>query len=146
MTYFIIMILLALAGIGETTYLIARRRKNQKPVCTGPGKCNGVLESKYNKTFGVHNDVLGLAFYGFTFGVHSITLLGVLVGGPSIASDEPLELLHLIFLIGLIVALIMSTRFVYIMAFILKKWCPWCVASAITTVLMSITVLLSILL
>lgn len=145
MTYLITIIVLSLFGVGETVYLISKRRKNEKPICVGKDDCNIVLKSKYNKTFGIHNDVLGLLYYAFALAVHVLIALGYLVTAENIFGDEPIELLLVIFMLSTIVALAMSTRFVYLMAFKLKAWCQWCVGSAVTVMLMSLVVLFWIL-
>jgi len=59
--YFLIFIL-ALIGIVETIYLIHQRKKQAKLVCLLGKNCHIVLESKYNKILGIHNDIAGLFF------------------------------------------------------------------------------------
>lgn len=126
MIYGYILLILSLFGVLETIYLIAKRRKNQKPICLGKDDCNLVLKSKYNKTFGVHNDVLGLVFYAFS-------LFVILSLFSSLFPIDALIGLFLLYCISLIVAAVMSIRFIYLMAFEIKAWCYWCVGSAVTT-------------
>ena len=141
MTYFIFMIVLALFGVGETVYLISKRRKNQKPVCLGKDDCNLGLNSKYNKIFGVHNDVLGLVFYAFVFISHLIFLADFLAIDFVHQADDFVRILLLAFIFVLFVSFIMSLRFVFLMAFKVKAWCQWCVGSAVTVGLMVLIVL-----
>lgn len=141
MTYFIFIIVLALFGVGETVYLISKRRKNQKPICVGKDDCNLVLNSKYNKIFGIHNDVLGLAFYTFVFLSHLLFLANFLAIGFAYQADGLVRILLMVFLVSLLVSSIMSLRFVFLMAFKLKAWCQWCVGSAVTVALMVLIVL-----
>ncbi len=145
MTYFITILILAFVGICEAIYLISKRKKNEKPVCIGKSNCSLVLESKYNKTFGVYNDVLGLIFYLFTFVAHVIFLLNFLKIGLAYEADDFVRWLLLLFMAALLIAFLMSMRFVFLMAFKLKTWCQWCVGSAVTVVLMTLIVLFYIL-
>jgi len=139
------MLILAFVGICETVYLISKRKKNEKPICISKSNCSLVLESKYNKTFGVYNDVLGLVFYLFTFAAHIIFLLNFLKVGLVYEADDFVRWLLLLFLAALLIALVMSTRFVFLMAFKIKTWCQWCVGSAVTVMLMTLVVLFYIL-
>ena len=105
--------LLAIIGISETSYLIAKRHKKQEPVCVIGGSCSIVLGSKYNKTLGIHNDILGLLFY--------IGILGSFLTYPPL-------LIPLV-----IIGAISSIYFTYLQFFKIKSWCFWCMMSAINT-------------
>lgn len=134
MIYSILLILLAAFGVFETLYLINKRRKKQKPICVGPHDCDVVLQSKYNKTFSIHNDLLGLVFYLFAI----LTQLLLLWPGCRFP-----EFVLGAFLFALLVSLIMSIRFVYLMAFTLQSWCSWCIGSAVTVLLMTLVVIIA---
>ena len=126
-----ILIILALLGMGNAAYLIKKRREKQEPVCI-KGKCNGVLDSKYNKTFGIYNDILGLVYYVFAL------LVYVSVFIPFFYEHTLAAIVSYVYYFALIVAFIMSVRFIFIMAFILKRWCQFCVLSAIIVTLMGL--------
>lgn len=131
MTAFAILFTMAAIGISETVYLIRKRKEGDKPLCPIGGGCSTVLESKYNSIFGVHNDLLGLLFYlasGF------LTALIVLEIGPTAVLTN---------VVGLMIcgALAMSVVFTYLQAFVIKSWCFWCVMSALTIVVMALTLL-----
>lgn len=126
---------LAAIGISETVYLIRKRYAEELPVCIVGSGCHTVLTSKYSKTFGIHNDVLGLIFYIF---VSVITAL-LLIGFPPY--DEMIRISAIaIILIGAV----MSVYFTYLQAFVIKNWCVWCLISAGTTWIMALIVLLLI--
>src|SRR3989344_3823590 len=63
MNSFILIFVLASIGIIEAIYLIRKRLASEKSICPIGGDCAIVLESKYNKIFFVHNDILGLLTY-----------------------------------------------------------------------------------
>ncbi len=130
---FTIILVLSLIGILETSYLIASRKKQKEPVCVIGGSCNTVLESKYNKTLGIHNDILGLIFY--------ISIL-VLMTTPQITTAIlPINVAFAInigiLLFGIIplsiIGALSSLYFTYLQFFKIKSWCFWCLMSAINT-------------
>lgn len=126
MTNYIILFILAAIGLSETIYLIRKRLSAEKPVCLIGGSCSLVLESKYNKLFGVHNDILGLLFYIMALFVSGFLMLGV-------GSFEFLD-----FVLKLSVALgsLLSLLFTYLQWKVIKAWCFWCLMSAMTVWLM----------
>ena len=129
MTALALIFTLAAIGISVTAYLIEKRKKEEVPVCFIGQDCHSVLSSKYNKTLGVHNDVLGFAYYHF-----EIVLVGTLVLG--INSGFPLvNLAYFTILIGALI----SVYFTFIQWRILKAWCFWCLMSAFTTWGMALT-------
>ncbi len=110
-----IILALAVIGILETLYLIRKRLKKKEPVCVIGGACNIVLGSKYNKTLGIHNDILGLLFY-----------LTILVLTATEFSNN-------LILITAVIGAISSLYFTYLQFFKIKSWCFWCMMSAVNT-------------
>lgn len=130
MTALALIFTLAAIGISETVYLIKQRMAGAKPVCFIGGGCSEVLESKYNKFFGlIYNDLLGLVFYVL---VSVLTGLMVLeIGNISVM------------IFGLIIGgALASVYFTYLQWQVIKKWCFWCLMSAITTWLMVLILLI----
>ena len=115
-------------GIFETLYLISKRKKEEIPVCVIGKGCHQVLESKYNKIFGVvHNDVMGLLFY---VGVLVMTVLILLNLGP-------LEIYAAILKVMVGFGVLFSCFLVFLQWRVIKAWCFWCLVSAGTVVLMA---------
>lgn len=103
-----------LSGIGilETIYLIHSRIQENRPKCIlGSNECHLVLESKYNKTFGVHNDILGLLFY------ISSSILAALV----IMETAPFQLWHISSKVLILTGLLLSAYFTYLQWRVIKK-------------------------
>jgi uncharacterized membrane protein len=116
----IILISLSVIGVFETLYLIRSRTKDKEPVCViGSDKCADVLSSKYNKQFGVHNDVWGLLFYLF------ILLMSVLI----FFEIYEFSIWQWLIRIASGVALLQSFYFFYLQARVIKAWCFWCLVS-----------------
>ena len=122
---------MAAIGIAETAYLIRERVSHHEVVCPIGGGCKVVLDSKYNKLFGVHNDVLGLLFYLATSAIAALLVIGT---GPT-------ALLNQLTVYATGFALLMSIRFFYLQWRVIKHWCFWCLLSSATIVVMSIILL-----
>ena len=133
MTPYALLFTLAAIGISETVYLIRKRMAQEKPVCFLGGGCHLVLESKFNKLFGVHNDVLGLVFYIVISLITAFLVIWI----------EPMVWLDALAKILILGGVIMSALFTYLQWRIIKAWCFWCLMSAITVFLMAIIVLTS---
>lgn len=112
-------------------YLIRKRITKEKPVCIFGQECHQVLWSKYNKIFGIHNDVAGLAFYIFNALIAAFLVIGI----------EPVELWNKLAKIFILVGAVTSLYLVYIQWQVIKIWCFWCLVSAITVFLMAIIIL-----
>ncbi|OGI66439.1 hypothetical protein A3H53_01775 [Candidatus Nomurabacteria bacterium RIFCSPLOWO2_02_FULL_40_10] len=130
---FILLFILSIIGIGETVYLIRKRIASEKPICPIGGDCAIVLDSKYNKIFFIHNDILGL----LTF------IIILFMAAFLIIEIEPTSLWSLILKILVALAAVMSVFFTYLQWHVVRNWCFWCLMSACTTWIMGIIVLLN---
>src|SRR5690242_4419074 len=75
----LLFILFTVVGFADTIYLISKRKKGEAPICPLKGDCAFVLQSKYNKIFGVHTDMIGLAYFaGVILWMVSLTAFGFL--------------------------------------------------------------------
>jgi len=121
-----ILLLLGLAGFVVALHIFLTKRQNKVLVCTNDGiqDCNAVVNSKYNKTFGVANEISGMFYYGLV-----VLLSGLVIYGIS----NPFISWFLLISGG--AAFLASIYFTYLQGFVLKKWCYYCVTSAIITLL-----------
>ncbi|MBI4427306.1 MAG: hypothetical protein HY569_02390 [Candidatus Magasanikbacteria bacterium] len=134
MTVYALLFTLAAIGASETVYLIRKRVSAEKPVCLIGGSCNLVLESKYSKIFGIHNDILGLLFYFTALFISGFLVIGV----------APLAFWDFIFKFAIAVGSLLSLVFTYLQWKVIKAWCFWCLMSAFTVWLMGVIILISI--
>lgn len=119
---------LAAFGISETTYLIKQRRAQRQTFCLLGKTCSVVLESKYNKILGIHNDLWGLIFYS------TISLLtALLVIGTNYQTGLE-KITETIIYLGALASL----YFTYLQWRVIKAWCLWCLMSALTTFLLAL--------
>lgn len=126
MYYGTAVIALALVGLVITTYLRDRQLRKKKVKCFFGEDCGGVLESKYNHFFGAPNVVLGKYFYILTIFAAFLIIY--------YAKSFPLIGVGLVLASGL--AMFVSLYLTYVQAFLLRKWCAWCLATGIVNILL----------
>jgi uncharacterized membrane protein len=125
---------LAAIGISETVYLVRKRKIAERPICPIGGDCGIVLTSKYNKTLGIPNDLLGLFFYS------SVSFMTALM----VVGNGPFEFLNLLVMAAVASGSLMSLYFTYLQWRVIKAWCFWCLMSATTIWLMATIILISL--
>lgn len=133
MTALALLFSLSAIGIAVTAYLIERRMKEAVAYCPIGEDCHAVLTSKYSKTMGINNDVLGFVYYHL-----EIILIGALVLGFNFNG-----LLEPFVTVVVFTGALASIYFTFIQAQVLKLWCFWCLVSAVTTWGMLIVVVVS---
>lgn len=93
---------------------------------------SNVLLSKYNSLFlGIHNDVMGLAFYIFSALMTALLFLQV----------GPVLWIYALELAAVGAAVFTSLVFVFLMWRVIRYWCVWCLMSAIITFVMGFIVI-----
>ncbi len=114
-------ILFGAAGFFLASYVYTKKHKQENLVCPMNGSCDEVVNSRYSKFLGLPVEVLGMIYYAFIVLVYSAMHLY-----PHVFSD-----VAKFFITGITVgAFFFSVYLVTIQAFILKKWCTWCLFSA----------------
>jgi len=129
---YLLLLILSIVGVVETIYLIRRRVSQKRPICIVGHECHKVLESKYNKTLGIYNDVTGLVFYMMVALAIALLFVGI---EPIIWWDR---------LARTLVAggVLISLYFIYIQWHVIKAWCFRCLMSAFTVFLMALVILI----
>jgi uncharacterized membrane protein len=122
----IVLIVLAVIGIGLTTYLTIVHYAGLKVACVqGHDECEAVQTSTYSKVAGVPVALMGLIGY--------ILILGTL----AVRQNETTRLATLALTFG---GFAFSCYLTYREVFTLEKICEWCVSSAILlTIMMSLS-------
>ena len=122
----IVAIVLTIIGMGITGYLTYTTLADKELICVESGQldCNAVQSSAYSEAFGIPVAALGLGAYVTFF------LLLVLDGRIDFMTIYGPTILFMLTLFGVIY----SAYLTYIEAFVLEKWCQYCVASAILMV------------
>jgi uncharacterized membrane protein len=125
-----ILLALALIGLGDALYLSYFQYLNLIPTCA-IGGCEQVLTSDYSKFFGVPWSYIGLVYYGYMLCLSVLLIIdpdsrGLKLGALLYAGFGVLYSCWAIF---------------YIQLSLIHALCQFCAISAVTTLLMFITVL-----
>ena len=129
------LIILSLIGFGVSFYIYYSKKYDKPLYCPIGQDCDAVVKSKYGKTFGIENTVPGMLYYimvliyAIAFLVNRNIFKGIiiyyLIVGASIGS------------------VLFSIYLTAVQAFVLKKWCYYCIISSIASVLILIILTLS---
>lgn len=122
LVYWIIAVL-ALAGLADATFLTISHLTGDDAVCGSLSGCSKVLGSAYASIRGIPTAAFGVAAY---FTVFSLAVL---------AAFRYAGMRTLLFcLVGLM--FLASLYFLYLQAFVLHAFCPFCLGSAAVTFLL----------
>jgi uncharacterized membrane protein len=116
--------LLALAGLADAVYLTINHLTGQTARCTVTSGCNEVLGSAYASVGGVPVAALGALAYFTVFSLATLSLFGYRRAGQLLAA-----------LVGLMLSA--ALWLIFVQAFILHKYCEYCLFSAAVTFLLS---------
>ncbi len=124
MIFFILNSLLAITGVTISWKIFLKKKSSEKFVCYIGESCGDVLSSKFSKFLGINIERIGFVYYSVLF-LASFYL--------SVFKPIP-ELIFGLFIVSF-VGFAFSIYLTLAQAFYLKKWCPWCFASATITTL-----------
>lgn len=111
----------AVAGFFLAGYVYSKKQKQEVLVCPMNGSCDEVVNSQYSKFLGIPVELMGILYYSLIILLYSYININY-----QTVSDG-----FKFFVTGITVgAFIFSCYLVFIQAFILKKWCTWCLFSA----------------
>ena len=113
---------LAASGLFISLYILSKKLRREELVCFIGKDCDRVVKSKYGYMMGIPNELIGSLFY--------IWILLVVIS--SVAGITDIFEGRLLFLVNLsvILAFLSAIGLTAIQAFILKKWCEMCLATA----------------
>lgn len=120
--YNLCLAIFALAGLAICRYIRRAKAGLSPMVCPLNGHCMGVVTSRYGKTAGVNNELIGSAYYGSVFVLAAAIWLRpeFLYGWPALAA-----------LVAMGGAFLMSLYLVGIQLFVLRQTCSWCLTTAV---------------
>ena len=114
--------IVALIGLA-ISYKILYNKRHEIHVCPIGSNCKTVLASKHNKMFGIPNEINGIIYYGIIVLAYGITLFDY----------EPIPALKAFLLTATAGAFLFSIYLTLIQGIQLKKWCTWCLGSAMAS-------------
>lgn len=116
----IVLLIVAIIGFADATYLTVEHFRNVIPPCT-TGGCETVLTSQYSSVAGIPVSLFGAVFY---------LIIAILM---IIFLDTKKELaIRLSSLLSILGALA-SLYFIVLMVFVIKEFCQYCALSALTS-------------
>lgn len=131
----VFILIVALAGFADSTYLAIEHFRGIIPPCTLVTGCEQVLTSRYSEIFGLPVALLGAIYY-------LAIMLGAFIYLESKHSAalqaHHIEILKWTLLLT-IVGLSASLWFVYVQAFVIGSYCLYCLASAATSTALFVT-------
>lgn len=119
-------LILSVIGIAITSYISIAHLLKKKVVCPiNSENCNIVLGSKYSRTLGVKNEIIGLLYYiAIIIALFVIKSTSIILA-TKIAST--LAMLYSLVLLGIQIRTI-------------KNYCSWCILTAIINVLIFVLI------
>jgi uncharacterized membrane protein len=117
----ITIILVAFFGFCIASYIRYKKVSKKTLICPLRTNCDTVINSNHSRFFGIPVEMLGLAYYALVVIYHS-----ALIAVPDLVSP----IFVLVSLLLSTIAFIFSVYLTAIQAFVLKKWCTWCLISA----------------
>ncbi len=117
-----------LLGIACSLYIFLKKIRHDKLICPREHPCDSVLHSRFSKTFGIPNEILGI-FYFLSVG----TILMIPCSGMVTS-----WLLYILFFM-LIIGLLFSIYLVMAQILIIRSWCFWCAGIALSNLILFIS-------
>ena len=128
------LILLSVIGFAASFYIYYTKKNDKNLYCIIGQGCDDVVKSKYGKTFGVENTVPGMAYYVLVF-VYGIAIL--------INRNVFKENIIYYFIVTASIASVLFSAYLSgVQAFVLKKWCEYCIVSSICSLLILLILIL----
>ncbi|GIW65529.1 MAG: hypothetical protein KatS3mg094_048 [Candidatus Parcubacteria bacterium] len=116
-----IILISAIIGCYITYHIYSHKYKKKPLVCPLKAKCDPVIHSEYSKFLGIENTILGFTYYVFILIFHLLFL---------IFKFNNYFLEFFVFNLSLL-AVFFSIYLTFIQLFKLKKFCSWCLLSAL---------------
>lgn len=133
--FYAFVVVAALVGFGVSLNIYDTKRRGKQLVCPVGSDCNAVITSRYAKFLGVSLEYWGMGYFAFI----ALAYLALIFFKTMFA---PIAILVLVLLsVG---AGIFSLYLLFVQAFLLRQWCIWCILTAMMSLTIFITSLVSV--
>lgn len=132
------LLVIALLGFADATYLTAEHYKGEIPPCSIVTGCELVLTSSYSVFLGIPTALFGSIYY-FLIALGAFVFFEARISGR--ASALHYRILKWT-LLATVAGLLMSVWFTFVQVFILEAYCLYCLGSALTSVLLFVVAML----
>ena len=126
-SFVIFLLVIALLGFADASYLTIEHYHNAIPPCTIVSGCEIVLTSAYSTFLGIPISLLGALYY-----------LAILIGAFAYIEGKHERFLR-VALVLTTAGMVMSLWFLFLQAFILHSYCLDCLGSALTSTILFVT-------
>lgn len=123
----------SLVGLFTSVYIYRKKRTKTKLICPLRANCDKVIYSTHSVTFGIPNELLGIAYY-IAIGL----LYALMILNPVFLSSAAL---HYIIVILTIAGILFSLFLITLQAVVIRAWCSWCMLSALANVVLGLCLL-----
>ena len=128
------LIILSIIGFAVSFYIYYTKKTNKRMYCIFGEDCDEVVKSRYGKTFGIENTVPGMMYYFLIF------FYGISVFLNRNIFKE--NIIYYLIVSASIGSVLFSVYLIIVQAFILKKWCEYCIISSIASILIFLILIL----
>jgi len=125
---------LSIIGFAVSFYIFYSKKYDKPMHCVIGQDCDAVVKSKYGKTFGIENTIPGMIYYVLVFAYAAFLLLN-----RNIFKED---IIYYFVVIASIGSVLFSVYLTAMQAFVLKKWCEYCIVSSIASLSILITLIL----
>ncbi|MDP3765106.1 MAG: vitamin K epoxide reductase family protein [Nanoarchaeota archaeon] len=126
----IYLIILSVIGFAVSFYIYYTKKYDKNMYCIIGQDCDAVVKSKYGKMFGVENTIPGMLYYALVF------FYGIALFLNRNLFKE--DIIYYSLVIASIGSVLFSIYLTAVQAFVLKKWCEYCIISSIASLLILI--------
>ena len=125
---------ISVAGILVSIYIWHKKRTTVPFLCPLNSDCTKVLTSRWSSTFGIPNELLGIAgFLGFGVGA------ALVLRGVAFVWFVPVLLALKLAAVG---ALGFTLFLLYLQLRVIREWCFWCLVTAACTISIDLIILI----
>ncbi len=126
----IYLIILSLIGFAVSFYIYYSKKYDKPMYCPIGHDCDSVVKSKYGKTFGMENTVPGMLYFllVFVYGIAMFLNRNIFKG----------DIIYYFVVSASVASVLFSIYLTWVQAFVLKKWCEYCIVSTIASILILI--------
>lgn len=123
----------ALAGFLVSLYIYISKRYDKPMHCVIGENCDAVVKSKYGKTFGIENTIPGMIYYVLVFAY------AALLSNRNVFKQD---IVYYFIVIASIGSVLFSIYLIAVQAFVLKKWCEYCIVSSLASMLILVLLII----
>ena len=132
---FNLILIFSLVGFLVSFHIWNKKKHKEKLVCIVGKNCEAVVRSKYRKTFGIDNTIMGMTYYFIMIILTSFQVFSeIFISGTIILWET-------IITGG---ATIFSLSLIFIQLRVIKEWCEYCLISSLMSILIFLTIILTL--